>query len=99
MTSTATASDVRRHSRVLTCVWLILSMLTVTSWWIGPVRSPGIPQPSVLITVVVLALGAVKCRMVIRYFMEVRSAPMWLRVVTDAWLVLLWGAVLAIYAW
>ncbi|OBC01075.1 prokaryotic cytochrome C oxidase subunit IV family protein [Mycobacterium sp. 852013-50091_SCH5140682] len=99
MTSTGTASDVRRHSRVLTCVWLILSMLTVTSWWIGPVRSPGIPQPSVPITVVVLALGAVKCRMVIRYFMDVRSAPMWLRVVTDAWLVLLWGAVLAIYAW
>ncbi|MCV7157965.1 cytochrome C oxidase subunit IV family protein [Mycolicibacterium brisbanense] len=69
------------------------------SWWIGPVRSPGIPHASVPITVVVLALGAIKCRMVIRYFMEVRSAPMWLRVVTDAWLVLLWGAVLAIYAW
>lgn len=85
--------------RVITYAWLILSVLTVTSWWIGPVRSGGVPQPSVSITVVVLALGAIKCRMVIRYFMEVRSAPMWLRAATDAWLVLLWGAVLAIYLW
>jgi hypothetical protein len=85
--------------RVITRVWLILSVLTVTLWWIGPVRSGGVPHPSVPITVVVLVLGAVKCRMVIRCFMEVRSAPMWLRVATDAWLVLLWGAVLAIYLW
>jgi hypothetical protein len=29
--------------------------------------------------------------------MEVRTAPAWLRMATDAWLVVLWGAVLAIY--
>jgi hypothetical protein len=31
--------------------------------------------------------------------MEVRTAPVWLRLATDAWLVVLWGAVLTIYLW
>jgi hypothetical protein len=49
------------------------------------------------ITVAVVALGFVKGRLIIRYFMEVQTAPRWLKVATDAWLVVLWLAVLAIY--
>ncbi|HTM84429.1 MAG TPA: prokaryotic cytochrome C oxidase subunit IV family protein, partial [Mycobacterium sp.] len=36
-------------------------------------------------------------RLIIRNFMEVRSAPVWLRRATDAWLVVLWTTVLVIY--
>jgi hypothetical protein len=49
------------------------------------------------ITVAVLLLGFVKGRLIIRTFMEVRTAPRWLQLSTDAWLVVLWGSILAIY--
>ena len=44
-----------------------------------------------------MLLGFIKGRMIIRYFMEVRTAPRWLKVTTDAWLVVLWATILAIY--
>jgi hypothetical protein len=49
------------------------------------------------VTAIVLAIALVKCRLVIRTFMEVRTAPTWLRRSTDLWLILFWGAVLALY--
>ncbi len=50
------------------------------------------------ITAVVLTLALVKSRLIIRYFMEVRTAPpRWLRSATDAWLVVLFGAAFVIY--
>jgi hypothetical protein len=49
------------------------------------------------ITVGVLAIGLVKARLIIRHFMEVRTAPMWLRRFTDVWLIVLWGTILTIY--
>ena len=49
------------------------------------------------ITVAVVLLGIIKGRIIIRYFMEVRSAPRWLKIATDAWLVVLWATILAIY--
>jgi hypothetical protein len=81
----------------LTSVWAILSAFTVAAWWLGPAHTHGHPTPSVGITVAVLAMGFVKGWLIIQNFMEVRTAPMWLRLFTDAWLVVLWGAVLAIY--
>jgi heme/copper-type cytochrome/quinol oxidase subunit 4 len=84
-------------ARSTTVVWVVLSAITVVSWWLGPARHSGPPAPSTVITVVVLALGFIKARLIIRYFMEVRTAPLWLRVSTDVWLVALWGGVLGIY--
>ena len=54
---------------------------------------------SVPITVAVLAMVFIKARLIIGYFMEVRTAPVWLRLATDAWLIVLWGTILAIYLW
>jgi hypothetical protein len=86
-------------ARAITYVWIILSALTVVSWFLGPARVAGEPGASVPITVAVLAMALIKARFIIQYFMEVRTAPVWLRLSTDAWLVVLWGAVLAIYLW
>jgi hypothetical protein len=86
-------------ARAITYVWILLSALTIVSWFLGPVRAHGPVAASVPITVVVLAMALIKARFIIRYFMEVRTAPSWLRMATDAWLVVLWGAVLAIYLW
>ncbi len=84
-------------TKATTFVWLILSAITVISWWLAPGHSGGHASPSVPITVAVVALGFVKGRMIIGYFMEVRTAPRWLRIATDAWLAVLWGGILAIY--
>ncbi|MBO2447676.1 cytochrome C oxidase subunit IV family protein [Actinomadura barringtoniae] len=81
----------------LTTVWLALLVIAVGSWWFGVERGGTGPDPSLPITIAVLALGLIKARLIIRYFMEVRAAPTWLRAFTDIWLVLLWGGVLGIY--
>ena len=84
-------------ARSTTVVWVVLSAITVVSWWLGPAHHSGPLAPNTVITVVVLALGFLKARLIIRHFMEVRTAPLWLRVSTDVWLVALWGGVLGIY--
>jgi hypothetical protein len=73
----------------LTVVWLVLAALTVVSWALAPGHSAGPVAASV----------PIKSRLIIREFMEVRSAPAWLRAATDTWLVVLFGAVLVIYLW
>lgn len=93
---TTTVAD-RRVSARTTTVWLVLSAITVVSWWLAPGHSAGHATANVSITVAVIVLGFVKGRMIIRYFMEVRTAPRWLKICTDAWLVALWGAILGIY--
>ena len=86
-------------ARAITYVWIILSAITLVSWFLGPARVAGPAVASGPITVAVLAMAFIKARLIIGYFMEVRTAPAWLRLSTDAWLVVLWGAVLAIYLW
>jgi len=80
----------------LTYVWVILSAITLVSWWLGHARA-GAFVASAPITIAVLAIGFVKARLILQYFMEVRTAPTWLRLFTDIWLIVFWGAVLAIY--
>lgn len=85
-------------AKATTYAWIVLSAITLVSWWLSPGHAPtGQAVASVPITVAVALLGCVKGRLIIGYFMEVRSAPRWLKVCTDAWLVTLWAAVLAIY--
>lgn len=86
-----------RSSRTTTYVWLIRSAITAVTWWLAPGHPGGHALASVPITVAVVLLGFVEGRMIIGYFMEVRTAPRWLKVATDAWLILLWTSILAIY--
>lgn len=91
--TTTTSHD----GRTTTYVWLILSAITIVSWFLAPAHERGVAQASVAITLAVLLMAALKTRLIIRYFMDVRTAPMWLRISTDAWLVVLFGTVLGIY--
>lgn len=94
-----TTNTANTRNRAITVAWLALSAITVISWWLAPGHSGAHAGPSVPITVAAIVLGFVKCRMIIRQFMEVGTAPRWLRLATDAWLVVLWTAVLVIYLW
>jgi hypothetical protein len=83
-----------RHSaaRTTTYAWIILSAITILSWWLAPGHTRGAgAATSVPITVAVILLGFIKGRMIIRYFMEVRTAPRWLKLFTDAWLTVFCG--------
>jgi hypothetical protein len=81
----------------LTYIWLLLSILTVISWWFGTGNNAQSREANVLITLVVLLIALVKTRFVIRNYMELRSAPSWLQLTCDAWLLCFFGLVLCFY--
>ncbi|WP_029108153.1 cytochrome C oxidase subunit IV family protein [Mycobacterium sp. URHD0025] len=83
--------------RAVTRTWLVLVAITVGSWWLAPAQYSEALRASVPITALVLALTLVKSRLIIRQFMEVRTAPRWLKLATDGWLVVLFGAIFTIY--
>ena len=97
MTSTTAARKPSSGHRAVTIVWLVLCAITIGTWWLSPAHSAVAAVASVPITVAVVVLGFIKCRLIIRYFMEVRTAPRWLRLATDGWLVALWAGALVIY--
>jgi heme/copper-type cytochrome/quinol oxidase subunit 4 len=72
----------------LTRLWLVLVLTTVLSWWLG-VDTPARTEHSFAwSTVAILAVAIIKCRLVMRSYMEVKSAPRWLQLSCDAWLLL-----------
>lgn len=91
-----TATELRRDKRVVLWVWAALTASTLIAWRLTPghTGTTGL-DTGLIVGVVVLAL--VKCRLIIRYFMEVRRAPRWLRITTDIWLAATWIALLAVY--
>ena len=79
-------------SNRLAAVWLFLSALTILTWWLGSHSAIS----AALVTYGVLLIAVIKTRFVIRNFMEVRDAPLWLQLACDAWLVALF-AMLALF--
>jgi hypothetical protein len=89
-----------RHSaaRTTTNAWIILSAITIRPWCPAAGHTRGaVAVASAPITVAAILLGFIKGRMIIRYFVEVRTAPRWLSYFTAAWLTVLWTGILAIY--
>ena len=89
-----------RHSAAPTTThaWIILSAITILSWWPAAGHTRGAAAAaSAPITVALILLGFIKGRRIIRYFMEVSTAPRWLKLFTDAWLTTAWAGILAIY--
>jgi caa(3)-type oxidase subunit IV len=97
-----TSATIRRtqsgsDQRAITLAWTVLCVITIATWWLSPAHSATAAVRNVPISIAVIALGIIKCRLLIRYFMEVRTAPRWLRFATDGWLIVLWVGVLVIY--
>lgn len=72
-------------------VWLLLSAITVVSWWLGS-------EGTAAVTYVALLIVAVKVRIIVVEFMEARRSSKKLQLAMDAWLLLLLGALALIYA-
>lgn len=69
-----------------TVIWLVLMALTLGSWFLStlPSKSQGLAA-----TAGILVIALIKARMVLRHFMDVSEAPVWLRYAVDAWALLL----------
>ena len=71
-----------------TPVWLALMALTALSLAVGGAHGT---------TVLVLAVAFVKVRFIGMYFMELRHAPLALRLLFDGWVVVVWAGLIVLY--
>jgi heme/copper-type cytochrome/quinol oxidase subunit 4 len=74
-------------------VWAALILATCASTWL---LSKNSVTPEVG-TVAIVLIAAVKVRLVMRYFMEVRLAPLALRLVCDGWLLAVTALIVTVY--
>ena len=80
-------------------VFALLTGVTLLSWWLGTRDGSQPFSPSAAITVSVLLIAAIKVRVIVWEFMELRHAPATLRRFADALLVLLMTLLLGLHAW
>jgi hypothetical protein len=73
--------------RASVLVWLLLTVLTGVTWWVGVEHATGSTTPRAD-TLGLLVLAFYKARLIILHFMELRSAPLALRLAGDAWVML-----------
>lgn len=88
-------TELIKHSATL--VWALLMAATGLSWWLGAdggiVKSSSMPT----LTSALIVIAFIKARFVLYYFMEIRYAPLALRVACDAWVIGICGAILGLY--
>ena len=77
----------------VTIVWAALMLATCASTWL---LSKNSVTPEVA-TVAIMLIAAVKVRLAIRYFMEVRRAPLALQFVYDGWLLAVTALIVTVY--
>jgi hypothetical protein len=74
----------------LAIVWLVLTAMTLAYVWLDrSADHDGMLRASTVVTVSAIVIALVKVRIIFREFMEVRHAPVLLRRLTDAWVVLM----------
>lgn len=74
--------------------WLILVAATIVSWAVGAEHGTGS-----MVGVLVLAIAAVKVRLVGLDFMELRHAPIPLRAAFELYCVGMWALLSGLYLW
>jgi hypothetical protein len=74
-------------------VWAALMLATFATTWLLSNNSVT-PEAA---TVAIMLIAAVKVRLVMRHFMEVRRAPLALRFVCDGWLLAVTALILTVY--
>jgi hypothetical protein len=86
-----------RDSRMAVTAWAVLMVLTVLSVALG-IEGGGIGGTGAhAAAVAVIVLAFVKVRLIGRYFMELRCAPLWLSLAFDAYVVVVGATLSTIY--
>ena len=81
----------------ITLIWLLLVGATALSWGLGANHGINIPSAHRAATVGVLLVAFFKIRLVVMHFMEVGRAPWPLRLILEAWVVVVCGVLLTLY--
>ena len=87
-----TLGDLLRNR--ITLVWGLLVGATALSWWLG--TDHGVDDQK-LAAVAVLLVAFVKVRFVGMYFMELRNAPIPLRLIFEGWCIVVCAGVIGMY--
>jgi caa(3)-type oxidase subunit IV len=77
-------------------VWLGLIVLTATAWLLGTDHGFG-PNAHVAVGVVILVVAVCKVHLIGLYFMDLRDAPLSLRVVFEGYCLLLTGVIIGMF--
>ena len=80
----------------VTPVWLLLVLATAVSWWLGADQGLGADLHK-LATVLVMSVAFIKVGFVGSYFMELRHAPLGLRLFFGAWCSVFLTLILVLY--
>ena len=75
----------RRFETRLTFVCLALSAITLAQLALGSLGERESLTPNAAVTSSAIVIALVKVRVIMREFMEVRHAPLWLCRLTDLW--------------
>jgi hypothetical protein len=81
----------------LNITWLLLSGISILSWWLALDRAGHVVQLDTAITTTVIAFALIKARFIMREFMEVRTAPRSIKWLSDLWLAVLFALLIFIY--
>lgn len=77
----------------LVIVWIVLLISTIgASLWLHSM----VAIPPTVIAIIII-LGALKVTLVITYYMEINHAPIWLKMLCGAWVILVFGTILFCY--
>ena len=82
-----------RHK--VTPIWLLLILATALSWEFG--HGLGFGSHYSYATVAIVLIAFIKIRFVFLDFMELRNAPLPLRIIFEAWALVVGGAILVLY--
>jgi apolipoprotein N-acyltransferase len=77
-----------------TGVWFGLVLVTCLSWWLGSDRGSNDHR---LVSVILILLAFTKVRFVGAYFMELRNAPLVLRLIFQGWCVVVCATLIGLY--
>lgn len=83
--------------RRLAAAWAILVGITLVSWFIATRHGAGQMRPDPAVGMIAILITLAKVRVISREFMELRHAPVRLRLVIDSWLVTFGLAMMAAY--
>jgi hypothetical protein len=78
----------------VTLVWLLLVGATVLSWEMG--HGAGFHELRYA-SVAIIIVAFIKVRFVIMEFMEIRTAPLFMRVIAQVWLVAICATLITLY--
>ncbi|HVX35077.1 MAG TPA: cytochrome C oxidase subunit IV family protein [Hyphomicrobium sp.] len=75
--------------------WIVLVAMTLIAMWVGAVHDS--PVPIMAQVAIVLVIAGIKASTILRYFLGLSSASRSWRVLFSLYLILLCGAIFAIY--